>query len=277
MASTTYSHTFSIPSAFNYITIESTPDNGGSDPRLNEIQLNGAVNTGAVAFTQQACMQLTKTANTSGLASPPQAGNIIAYSLTVAATTGVPVTNVTVTDPLGTVICPVSGNNTIASVPGLSSVTCTLSYPLTQSVLDSNGGGDGDIDNTATASAALPGGTVSESRSVAVPITILPRLAVTKSANTSGPVNAGDIITYRFDVANTGNVTIGNVQVADSTNATGTPPLPGNEAVLVDGSTAGDSTDAVPNNAIWSALAPGDTIRFQGNYAVTQSDIDLRQ
>ncbi len=277
MAAVTYTHTLSIPAAFNYITIESTPDGVGSDPRLNEIQLNGAVNTGPVAFNQTTCMELTKTANTSGLASPPLVGNVINYSLQVAATTGVPLSAITVSDPLGTVICPSSGNNTIASIAGNSSVTCSLAYPLTQVDLDGNGGGDGDIDNTATASTSTSSGPLSESKSLAVPITILPRLSISKLANTGGPVNAGNVITYTFTVANTGNVTISNVQVTDIHNGNGVPPVPASETLFIDGGTAGDSTDTISNDANWSVLRPSDTIRFQGSYAVIQADIDNLQ
>jgi hypothetical protein len=104
-----------------------------------------------------------------------------------------------------------------------------------------------------------------------------PALTVVKSANTAGPVNAGNVITYTFQVTNSGNRPMSAVQVAESFNGTGTTPVVANETLLTDAAPAGDSTDATPNNGTWTALGPGDVIRFTATYTVTQSDIDTLQ
>ncbi|MEM8550891.1 MAG: SdrD B-like domain-containing protein, partial [Pseudomonadota bacterium] len=72
-------------------------------------------------------------------------GDIIEYTLTVTNTGNVTLTNVTVVDPLtGT-------SEVIPSLAAGASQTFHADYAITQEDIDTNGGGDGDIDNTATA------------------------------------------------------------------------------------------------------------------------------
>src|SRR5258706_16351187 len=83
------------------------------------------------------------------------AGDVIVYSILVTNTGNVTLTGVSVTDPLltnvdcdGTPGAPFTHTGLTIAVGG--SVTCTGSYNLTQTDLENNVGGDGDIDNTAT-------------------------------------------------------------------------------------------------------------------------------
>ena len=80
-----------------------------------------------------------------------------------------------------------------------------------------------------------------------------PSIEVTKSADTSGfssPVQVGDLITYTFTVENTGNVTLTNVDVTDTSATMSGGPI----ASLAVGAT--------------------DTATFTAQYAIQQSDID---
>jgi uncharacterized repeat protein (TIGR01451 family) len=83
-----------------------------------------------------------------------------------------------------------------------------------------------------------------------------------------------DIVTYRYDVTNTGTVPIANITISDVHLGSGTPPSPDDEAILTDVSPLLDSTDSVASNSLWSNLAPGDTVRFVATYQVTQTDVD---
>ncbi|WP_373396586.1 hypothetical protein V8V91_17740 [Algoriphagus halophilus] len=74
-----------------------------------------------------------------------------------------------------------------------------------------------------------------------------------KSATPSTYNAAGDVITYTFDVSNTGNVTWTDVTVSD--------PLSGLSAI-----TPGPVT-----------LAPGENQVFTATYTITQSDMDAGQ
>ena len=104
-----------------------------------------------------------------------------------------------------------------------------------------------------------------------------PALTVVKSASTTGPVSVGNVITYTFQVTNSGNRTISGIQVSEAFNGTGTAPSPTNETLLTDAAPLGDSSDATSSNGVWSTLGPGDVVRFTASYTVQQADIDTLQ
>ena len=92
----------------------------------------------------------------------------------------------------------------------------------------------------------------------------------------AGNLTAGQVVTYYFSITNNGNVTMANVAAVETAFNGNGPALstPIGE-VLTDVAPLGDSSDVTPNNGIWSTLKPGDSVRFQVNYTVTQTDIDL--
>lgn len=104
-----------------------------------------------------------------------------------------------------------------------------------------------------------------------------PALIIDKVANTVGPVNVGDVITYTYTVTNPSNIVVNNVAVGDVHNGFGVDPVPDNEVLLTDAAPLGNSTDSVASNNVWSVLAAGDSIRFSATYTVTQADIDNLQ
>jgi hypothetical protein len=106
---------------------------------------------------------------------------------------------------------------------------------------------------------------------------IVTSLTLTKTADTPGPVNVDDIITYTYEVVNSGTVSISNVNLNESFNGYGVPPAVGSEALFTDVAPIGDSTDGAPNDGVWQTLGPGDVIRFLAQYQVVQSDIDFLQ
>lgn len=99
-----------------------------------------------------------------------------------------------------------------------------------------------------------------------------PTLSLTKVADDDTLRAAGEEIVYTYTVTNTGTVVIRNVTIADTHNASGPAPVPGNEAILADVAPLGDSTDAAANGS-WDILGPGDSITFTGTYTVTALDI----
>ena len=181
------------------------------------------------------------------------------------------------TDTLGTPVCATSGNATIASLAAGTSEACTVNYVATQVDFDSNGGGDGDIDNSAGAAGTVGGQPTSAIGATSVALVLNPQLTTVKTANTAGPVAVNDVITYTYAVTNTGNLTISGVGVADVHNGYGTLPVPGGETLSLDAAPLGDSTDATAGNGVWSVLAPGDRVTFTATYTVTQTDVDLLQ
>ncbi|MCR4269416.1 beta strand repeat-containing protein, partial [Nitratireductor sp. ZSWI3] len=175
-------------------------------------------------------------------------GDTIAYSFAVANTGNVTLSDVTVTDPL----LAVSGGPLSSLAPGGADITTfTGSYALTQSDIDA-----GKVVNEAMASGRAPdGGMASDPSSATVTLTRRPALTLTKTGsyedtNGNGITDVGDRVAYGFAVANTGNVTLSNITLAD--------PL-----VQLSGGPLAD-------------LAPGasDTTTFTASYLLTQADID---
>jgi uncharacterized repeat protein (TIGR01451 family) len=174
------------------------------------------------------------------------AGQLVPYTFVVTNTGNVTLTGVTVTDPL---ITPISCPTTTLLVG--ESMTCTGAYTVGQTNIDTNGGGDGDLDNTVTADSNESG---SDTDDYSIPITYDPKLSLNKTgvfdAGMDGYADVGELITYTFVVTNTGNVTLHNVTVTD--------PLVGLSAITCDGTT----------------IAVGGFITCSATYAVTQADID---
>jgi large repetitive protein len=135
------------------------------------------------------------------------------------------------------------------------------------------------IDNTATASGfydTTPVNSLPSSETVPVaPST--PALVVSKVATPDINVPAGTLVTYTYKVRNAGNVTLTGITLSDIHNGLGTPPSPGNETLTTDAGTVNDSSDATPNDGLWSVLAPGDEITLTGTYTLLQADVDQRQ
>jgi uncharacterized repeat protein (TIGR01451 family) len=231
--------------------------------------------TACTVTNDVAAPQVTLT-NNSSVPNVDSAGDSVTYTLTVSNAGNVPLTSLTVTDTAGSVVCPTSSNTTIASLAVGASEACTISYAATQSDFDTNGGGDGDIDNAGTASTTYNSSPVTANGSVAVTLVITPQLTLLKTASTAGPVAKNNVITYTYKVTNSGNVTMTNIHIGDVHNGTGTAPVPGSESLFTDAGTTGDSTDTT-SNGTWDTLAPGDVVTFTGNYTVTQADIDYRQ
>lgn len=103
-----------------------------------------------------------------------------------------------------------------------------------------------------------------------------PALSVVKTANLTTNVPAGQAVTYTYDVTNTGDVTLTNINLNDAHNGTGAAPVPGSEVLQNDVAPLANSTDT-GIDGIWETLAPGDTVRFTATYIVTQQDVDTLQ
>ena len=136
-----------------------------------------------------------------------EVNDIINYTITVTNNGNQTLTNVVVEDPLTGL------KETILSLAVGASQEFPAQYTLTQPDLDSNGGGDGDIDNTASADSDQ---TNSVTDSEAAPIAVDPFLSIDKvvasitdaDGNVKDPTAAGyvsevgDIINYKITVTN---------------------------------------------------------------------------
>jgi large repetitive protein len=135
-----------------------------------------------------------------------------------------------------------------------------------------------DIVNDAVAKGDYGGTTYTSSAStvhVAV-ASATAQLVVTKTASPTSGVKSGDIITYTYTAQNAGNVTLSNISMVDTHNASGPAPIPANETLTAPGplGASASSDDGTPNNGIWGSLAPGATVTFTATYTVRQADVD---
>ncbi|MEO3814275.1 hypothetical protein ABGB17_35200 [Sphaerisporangium sp. B11E5] len=211
--------------------------------------VSSAASTNTVAIEPAPSLSLLKTADPGTLTA---AGETITYSYLVVNTGNATLTGVTATDTsfsgTGTppvIACPVT------TLAPQASTTCTGTYVVTQADVNS-----GALVNTATASGTPPAGpavTSAPSTNTAAS-TVIANLAVLKAAVPSAASAAGQTITYRLDVINTGNVTLTGVSAADTAfSGTGTPPV---------------FTCPV------TTLEPQQAITCTGAYVVTQADAD---
>jgi uncharacterized repeat protein (TIGR01451 family) len=180
-------------------------------------------------------LAITKTAN---VASVDAAGDDIIYTVSVENTGNITLTNLLVTDPMTGL------SETIASLAPGASQSFNVTYEATQADFDNRGGGDGDIDNTATADSDQ---TDAVDASATVSLAYGPSLTITKSANVASVDEAGDDIVYTVSVQNTGNVTLTNLVVND--------PMTGLSETI-------------------ASLAPGASASFDVTYEATQADFD---
>ncbi|AKB20952.1 DUF11 domain-containing protein [Methanosarcina sp. WH1] len=181
-------------------------------------------------------------------------GDVISYKIYVNNTGNVDLTNVIVNDSLINLTGPAGDNLSTGILNPGESWTYIGNYTVTQEDLDTNGGGDGLINNTATVDCDQLD---PKSRIAEVPIRALPEYMIKKividigGRGPIGNVSAGETITYLINVSNIGNVDLTNVTVNDSLlNLTG-------------------PNESLNNNSI---LEVEETWTYTGNYTVTLDD-----
>lgn len=178
------------------------------------------------------------------------AGEQIVYSFVARNTGNVSLQNVAVTDTKVATITPASAS----LAPGAQTTFTSAAYTVTQADINSGTA----IPNTATVSgrtlAATPV-TVTAASSTTTPIRYAPALALTKNGALTAGSSAGSTIGYTFTLANTGNVPLTGVAIADPKVAVVYGTWPG---------TAGQ-------------LGIGQQVTASAVYTLTQADVDAGQ
>ncbi len=227
----------------------------GTDPATDPVA--SAPSSATFTTTPTPGLTVVKSASSTG-GSGLHAGDVITYSFVITNTGNVTLTNVAVDEgsfngsgSLSPVTCP-SGAASLA--PG-AQLTCTATYDVTQTDVNA-----GDLSNSATAIGTPPGGVPgsvdSPPSTVVVPQKPEPALTLVKTAFPTTVSAAGKTVTYSFLVTNSGNVTVSDVAVFESSfTGTGTP-----------------STITCPIAA--AVVLPGAHITCTATYRVTQADID---
>lgn len=144
---------------------------------------------------------------------------MIDYAIAVSNTGNTALSGITVTDPsvsnLAAVLSAgfnVGDTNQDNQLSAGETWQYTASHTVTQDDIDSDGGGDGVINNTATADSAETDPT---SASASVAVDRNPSVLLLKSPDVTTVDAAGDVINYTITLANTGNTTLTNPAVDD--------------------------------------------------------------
>ena len=158
---------------------------------------------------------LVKTADTSGLGTPPLPGDVITYAFRIENTGNVTLSNVTVTDTLPGIV--LAGGPIASLAPGaVDAATFTASYTLTPADIAA-----GQVINLAQVTGTPPAGpNVTDTDTVTVPIAQVPALEATKTQvltdNGDGVDGVGDTLTYTITVENIGNAPVSGLTLADT-------------------------------------------------------------
>ncbi|WP_158531204.1 DUF7507 domain-containing protein, partial [Algoriphagus chordae] len=201
---------------------------------VNNVDIRALTNLVTVTAVQDAKIKVTKTVSP---VSYDSLNEVLNYVLIVENTGNVTLDPVRLVDPL------TSLDVAVGPLDGGDTYTTTASYTVTQADLDA-----GSVPNIATVTGVDPNAvTVTDTdkeESVAVQN---PGIEIRKSADTKLVYNAGDVVTYTFEVENTGNVTLENVAFDD-------PRISYNQAI--------------------GQMLPGATVSYTTTYMVSQDDIN---
>jgi uncharacterized repeat protein (TIGR01451 family) len=203
------------------------------------------------------------------------AGDVINYGIRVQNTGNVTLTGVVVTDPYANAGSIVRGLDVVGDNDVLLEVGETWSYTaahtVSQAEIDSNGGGDGLLENIATAESNETG---PDTDDASVPLVFNPGVNIDKTAAVADghADQAGDIINYTVKVANTGNVTLSNVQVTDAFEGAANVILTNANSFNAALHTGNTFTDPNGNGA----LDVGETWTYTYQHVVTQNELNTK-
>lgn len=191
------------------------------------------------------------------------AGDTIDYVVEVSNPGTVPLTNIIVDDPLVPTLAFQSGDTNSNNELDMGEVWIyTGAYTLTPSDISTNGGGDGDIDNTVTASSDETGDeTASNEVSISSGVSIdVAKSGILNDDDGTPGVSAGDTIDYTITVENDGSIDLTNIVLADTLvqNGVSTTITP-----------VFDTGDTNTDNAI----NPGETWTYLVTYNLTPANI----
>jgi len=215
----TFTCTYAISQAdINSGTVANMATGAGQDPSGANIEDEAAIDT---ALAQTSSWMVTK----STASTPSIAGDTLNYQFLIENTGNVDISSVAVSDtkcaaaPM--LVSGDLGGDSILSPPESWTFTCT-SIPVTQTEVN-----DGMVDNAVLVSGSAPSGAPIlpvASANISTPIVAMPSLTINKTGlaptvglgTISDATDVGDTISYSFDIANNGNVTVTTVAVTDS-------------------------------------------------------------
>ncbi len=198
-------------------------------------------------------LTVTASADASGLAATPQPGDPVAFTFTLTNTGDTALTGVAATSSLSGLTITYAWPGAAGALAPGQSVTATASYPITQSDIDAR-----LVASTVGASALNPaaGPVTATPATTSTPILAVSELTVTPSADVSAlstPPQVGELVTFTFDIDNTGSSTVTGVTLGST--------LPGISSL----------TYVWPGTP--GVLAPGERATATATYALVTADV----
>ncbi len=207
------------------------------------------------------------------------AGEFVSWSITARNTGNVDITDVDIADTLtradGTNITPVPApvnTSGTTDLPAGAEIVWTLTYELTQDDIDAGG-----LSNSATVTGEAPNGDTVEDVSsdddpfdgnndddpTELVIPAAPGLDVVKALTTPG-AREGDTIAFDITVANTGNLTLTGVSVADNLSRIGGGALTPDSVTF----------QPVPGGSPEGTIEVGESATYEVLYTLVLADVD---
>lgn len=230
--------------------VENTATAAGIAPGDDPVS---TIDSATVNLLGAPAIEFSKTADIA--AGTPVAGDAVDYAFEIRNSGNVTMSGVGITDALvGLSEITYGAWPTTSGVlaPG-QSVTASATYAITQADLDA-----GTVMNRATATGTgARGGSATADDGVTIALPAAPALSLDKSValDADGDPAAGDTVTFSFEVANTGNVTVSGITLLDD--------MPQLSAI---------EFGAWPGAA--AVLAPGESVTATAGYTLTQDDLD---
>jgi len=247
----------------SYTVTQDDIDAGGSIDNTASIATDqGATanDDASIAIEQHPSVTLAKDASVPG-GTADAAGEVISYTIAATNNGNVSLTGVTVSDPSVSDLAAVTSggfNTGDTNHDDKLSVgetwNYTASYTVTQPDLDTNGGGDGTIDNTASVT-TTQGASASDSASVPVvgpALTLDMSLTQFIDVGPTGPDTGGDLVQFFLGLTNHTSGAITSINVIDS---------------------LGDAVPSAFQTPIPGSLAPGATWTTTYNHSLTAGDV----
>ncbi|MBQ9890003.1 MAG: DUF11 domain-containing protein [Firmicutes bacterium] len=182
--------------------IDNTVTATGKDPKNNDV--TGTATATVTTVEAAPALTVEKTAEPTA---DVKVGDKVKYTVVVTNSGNVTITAIELEDTLVTL------TEAAFDLAPAESKTVTYEYTVTQADVDA-----GKIDNTVTATGKDPkGNDVTDDASVTVKtVPAAPELTVTKTADKTSGVKAGEVVTYTVTVENTGNVTVKGITLEDT-------------------------------------------------------------
>ncbi|PWQ98013.1 DUF7507 domain-containing protein [Leucothrix arctica] len=239
-----------------YLVTQADLDNGSvtNEASADTEYLGSVISAPAVDLTIDADQTPSWTLDKTSSSAPTQQGDIATYSFSLENTGNVSISSVVFTDAQCDVTPTTPDSGDVANIGTLDTDETwvySCDHTVTQAEVDA-----GSVDNSASVSGTPAGGTLPAAPATnSIPVTPTPSWTLDKTSS-SAPTQKDDIAVYSFSLANTGNVSISAVTLADA-QCDVAPTTP-------------DSGD-VANIGI---LDTDETWIYSCNHTVTQAEVD---